>query len=189
MDIRAQKAELRKHIRELQSRLQPEDIAAGDKKIIRRVLDLSEYRQAKTLFLFVSTAAEIDTGPLLLNALADGKRVAVPRCIGDGIMRAYVISGTEDLAEGAYGILEPYETCLPLTVEEMDFGVIPCVSCDRQGNRLGHGGGFYDRYLANVAFPTAALCREQLLCGRIPSDSFDIAVDMVITDKKIYRRK
>lgn len=189
MDIRAQKAELRKHIRELLSSLQPEDVAAGDRKITGRVLGLSEYRQANTLFLFVSTAAEIDTAPLLLDALAGGKRVAVPRCIGDGIMRAYVISGTEDLAEGAYGILEPRETCLPLAAEEIDFGVIPCVSCDRRGHRLGHGGGFYDRYLAGAAFPTAALCREPLLCDRIPSDNFDIAVDMVITDKKIYRRK
>lgn len=188
MDIRAQKTELRKHIRKLQSCLQPEYIAACDKKIAERVLGLSEYRRAATVFLFVSTAAEIDTAPLLLNALADGKRVAVPRCIGDGIMRACVISGTEDLAEGAYGILEPRDTCPPLPAGEIDFGVIPCVSCDRQGNRLGHGGGFYDRYLAGAAFPAAALCRELLLCDSIPSGNFDVTVDMVITEEKIYRR-
>lgn len=189
MDIRAEKTKLRKHIRKLQSRLQSEDIAVSDRKIAERVLGLSEYQRAATLFLFISTAAEIDTAPLLRNALASGKRVAVPRCIGDGIMQAYVISGTEDLTEGAYGILEPRETCPLLPADAIDFGVVPCVSCDRQGNRLGHGGGFYDRYLADAAFPTAALCRELLLCDWIPSDNFDVIVDMVITDEKIYRNK
>lgn len=187
MDIRAQKAELRKYIRKLQNSLQPEDIAASDRKIAERVIGLSEYQRAATLFLFVNTAAEIDTAPLLRNALAGGKRVAVPRCIGNGIMRAYVISGMEDLAEGVYGILEPDDTCPPLSALEIDFGVIPCVSCDRLGNRLGHGGGFYDRYLADAVFPTAALCREVLLCDWIPSDSFDVIMDMVITDEKIYQ--
>lgn len=188
MDVGARKSELRKHIRKLQSRLQPQYIAASDMRITARVLELNEYRQAETLFIFVGTATEIDTAPLLQNALASGKRVAVPRCVGDGIMQAYVISGTEDLAAGAYGILEPRHTCPPIPAEEIDFGVIPCISCDRQGNRLGHGGGFYDRYLAGVKFPTAALCREPLLCDCIPSGNFDIAVDMVITEDKIYRR-
>lgn len=187
MDIRTQKAELRKHIRKLQNSLQPEDIAVGDQKIAERVLALSEYQRAATLFLFISTAAEIDTSPLLRKALADGKRVAVPRCIGDGIMQAFVISGIEDLAEGAYGILEPRDTCAPLPAEEIDFGIIPCISCDRKGNRLGHGGGFYDRYLAGAAFPTAALCRELLLCDWIPYGKFDVTMDMVITDEEIYR--
>ena len=80
---------------------------------------------------------------------------------------------------------------------EIDFGVIPCVSCDMEGHRLGHGGGYYDRYLelaekqvkslAKKCFPRAVICRERLMTAKVPAEATDQKMDFVVNENKIVR--
>jgi 5-formyltetrahydrofolate cyclo-ligase len=149
---------------------------------------LPEYQRAGTVFAFVGAKWEIDTKELLRNALAAGKRVAVPLCVGPGIMEARLISGLDELAPGAYGIPAPLASCPVCPPAEIDFAVIPCVACDRAGRRLGQGGGYYDRFLAGAAFTKAAICRDIGLVDRIPAEPRDHPVDCVVTETAVYRR-
>ena len=182
MDKRSQRSEIKKKM----AALTAEYIRLSDAAILDRLLSLPEYRSASFLFTYVSLGREVDTHALILHALGCGKRVAVPRCIGDGIMEFCEIRSLDEFAPGRMHIPEPGPGCVSIPLSAADFAVIPCVSCDRDRNRLGHGGGYYDRYLAQTSVPCAALCREALLLDAVCRESHDRSVDMVITERFIY---
>lgn len=182
-DKKSQRTEIKNRIKNLTEEYKK----ASDISISNAIFSLSEYKTASFIFCYVSTENEIDTRAVIQRTWADGKRIAVPRCIRKGIMELYEIHSFNDLENGAYGILEPKMDCNTVSVNEIDFGIIPCVSCDRDRNRLGHGGGYYDRYLAQSDFVTAALCREQLMLDHVITEAHDLPVDIVISEKNIYR--
>jgi 5-formyltetrahydrofolate cyclo-ligase len=180
------KPELRKFIDARRKQLEEAAIDASNRRVMENLLSIPAYRQAKTIFCFVGTPAEIDTKPIILDALAQGKRVGVPRCITKGVMRAYEIRALSDLQNGKYDIEEPKEGCIYVDPREIDFVIAPCVTCNATGQRLGYGGGFYDRYLESLSVPKAALCRSALMYEEIPLESHDKPVDIVVTDQQIY---
>ena len=81
-----------------------------------------------------------------------------------------------------FGIPEPDGTARLLRPREINLMIVPCIAADRQGYRLGHGGGYYDRYLANTTGITVCLCRERLLQANLPHDALDRRVDIVLTE-------
>lgn len=161
----------------------------ADEEIFRRTVSLPEYGQAGTVFCFVGTHTEIDTVPILEDAWKRGKRVCVPKCVGKGIMNAYRISGMDDLETGSYGILEPGEEADMIPPGEIDLALVPCLSCSRDGKRLGYGGGYYDRYLSQTAAPKAVLCRSRVMRENIPVDRYDVQMDMVICEAGMFTCK
>lgn len=177
------KAELRKRLLETRSGLSKRYCQEADKAILERLLAQPVYRRAQVIFTYVSTEAETDTKNLIRLALASGKTVAVPKCAEKGMMKAIRIAGLEDLERGAYNLLEPKARCQEMEPQDIDLAVVPCVSCSRQGARLGYGGGYYDRYLTLTPAFRAVLCREQLICDTIPTTPFDCPMDLVITEK------
>lgn len=181
-----EKKEQRRLIRELTASLPEAYCLEADKRIYEKVVSLDEFVKSTFIFCFVSTDSEVDTRPIIRNAWRHGKRVAVPRCISKGIMEIYEIRSFDDLEPGAYNIPEPKKECKLITPSQIDFSIIPCVSCDRQGRRLGHGGGYYDRYLEITDFVTAAVCRQRLLLDRISTEPHDQNVDYVITEAEVY---
>ena len=86
---------------------------------------------------------------------------------------------------GAYGIQEPKMSCALVTAADIDFAVVPCLSFDRKGRRLGQGGGYYDRLLPQLRCPTALICREQLMSPEVPVEEHDMRCTMLITEKGI----
>lgn len=104
---------------------------------------------------------------------------------GKGQMEACVITKEEDLEEGKFGIMEPKAGCKVLMPEQIDLIVLPCLSCDKKGNRLGYGGGYYDRYLEKCTGVRVVICREKLMLDEIPAESFDQKGDFLITEKGI----
>ena len=160
----------------------------ADRKITESVLELNEYKSADCVFCYVSTEKEMDTFSILQDILQSGKHLGVPKCTGKGIMNVYEIHSLQELYPGAYGILEPKEDPERLIQPEaIDFAFIPCISCDRSGRRLGHGGGYYDRYLEKTHCVKAALCREELLVDEIPVEEHDLRMDFVISEKGCYK--
>ena len=149
--IKEQKKELRTKVKKKISKLSRRETEESDKKILHQIKSLAEYKNADTIFCYVSTEKEINTISLLQEILDSGKRLGVPKCTGKGIMDAYEIQNLEQLKIGSYGILEPGEECdIILDPTEIQFAIIPCISCNRKGERLGHGGGYYDRYLEKM---------------------------------------
>lgn len=146
-----EKKQLRAQIRAEEAALSQRYLESADAAIAARVLAMPEYLQAGTVFCFVSTPREIDTRPILADALARGKRLCVPLCAEKGVMELRRITALDQLAPGAYGIPEPPADSPAVSCDETDFAVIPCLSCDRSGRRLGRGGGYYDRFFVRLS--------------------------------------
>ena len=117
------------------------------------------------MFCFVSTLEEINTRPILLNALETGKRLCVPRCAAGRKMDLVVIQSLEDLELGAFDLLEPRSGLPTLRADEVDFAVLPCLSCDRQGNRLGRGGGLLRPLFVPLSRRHGAWCAGNGSCA------------------------
>ncbi len=160
-----------------------------DAKILKNLLTLPEYRSAELILLYCSYGDEVDTGELARRAASEGKRIAFPRCeIGGGekSMDFYecpsreLISGYRDIPEPPIGA--PRVRC-----DKSTLCIVPALAYDKEKNRLGYGGGFYDRYLADFDGITVGLCREAFLFESLPRDEHDLPVDIIITDKEVYK--
>ncbi len=184
----AKKRSLRRTIRERLREIPPAEAEKSDALICKKLLQLPEYERAGTVFGFAGTGWEIRLTAFFVQALADGKRIALPRVIGPGQMEARLVSGLAELVPSAYGIPAPPEDAALCAPEDIGFAVVPCVSCDRRCRRLGQGGGFYDRFLAAAGFPSAAVCRNAGMSEEIPAAPWDYPVDLVVTESCVYRR-
>ncbi len=184
--VRDEKERQRREIRKRIAALGAEYCRAADEAIRGKLISLREFQEAGCIFCFVGAGWEIDTVPLIRTALRMGKRVAVPRCVGEGEMEAYEITSLEELRPGRYGIAEPEPSCRPVSAAEIDLAILPCLSCDAEGRRLGHGGGYYDRYLAGTDFVTAAVCRKKLLLEKVCTEPHDRRADLVVTEEEIF---
>lgn len=142
--IKEQKKELRTKVKKKISKLSRRETEESDKKILHQIKSLAEYKNADTIFCYVSTEKEINTIPLLQEILDSGKRLGVPKCTGKGIMDAYEIQNLEQLKIGSYGILEPGEECdITLDPTEIQLLIIPCISCEPgRVNGSDMAGGF-----------------------------------------------
>lgn len=167
--------------------LGPGYLRAVGQAVAKRLAALPEYRRAGTVLAFAGTDRELDTGPLLTMILSDGKRLALPRCVGPGQMQALLAEDPALLRPGAYGILEPEADWPPVLPAEIQLAVVPCLACDRAGHRLGHGGGYYDRYLAAYGGDAVLACPQALVLDRVPQGPFDRPVPLVVTESGVYR--
>lgn len=186
MTKQAEKQRLRRTVRDLEARLSSRYKSDSSRAIAAHLLAMPEYQAAGTVFCFVGTAREIDTRPILADALAAGKILCVPLCTAPGVMELRRIAALEALSPGAYGILEPPAGAPAVGVDEVDFAVLPCVTCDRLGRRLGKGGGYYDRFLAHYRGGSVLLCREKLIREEIPVEPHDYPVPWVLTERGLY---
>ena len=87
-----------------------------------------------------------------------------------------------DLEPGAMGISEPKRSCPVLRPEDVELAVVPCTTFDRAGNRLGQGGGYYDRILPRLRCPTVCICREKLLADAVPTEPHDLRCTLYLTE-------
>ena len=183
------KKELRRQTLARIAALDPAYTRSADRIIIQNLLALPEYGKAACVFCFVGTGHEISTAPFLERVLSDGKILCVPLCTGKRAMEARRITSLSQLRRGFYGLLEPdSEGTVPVAPEQIDLAIIPCVTCSRGGERLGHGGGYYDTYFSqNRAIPSVMICREQILRDDIPREAHDLIFPVVVTEGGIFR--
>lgn len=186
MTRQEEKQRLRRTIRQLESRLSPRYLEASGRAITAQLLAMPEYRAAGTVFCFAGFGREVDTRPILEDALESGKVLCVPLCAGPGEMELRRITALGQLSPGAFGIPEPPADSAPVEADEVDFAVLPCVTCDRAGRRLGRGGGYYDRFLSRYRGGAVLLCRERLLREEIPVEPHDGPVPWVLTERGLY---
>ena len=183
------KSELRAQIAAEVKALSADYCESADAAICRAVTESELYKKARTVFCYIGTAREIDTKAILSAALADGKRLALPLCVGKGIMEGREIRSLDDLVNGKYDIPAPREDCPIIAPEEFDLVVVPCSSGNSKGQRLGYGGGFYDRYLSRTNCPKVLLCREALSKENIPTEEHDLIMDYFVSEDGMVRCK
>ena len=181
-----EKQQLRRTMRALESGLSARYKAESSRAIAAHLLAMPEYQEAGTVFCFVGTDREIDTRPILEDVLAAGKRLCVPQCVGKGIMELRQVTDLRQLIPGAYGILEPSADAPLVSLDEVDFAILPCLTCNHLGQRLGQGGGYYDRFLSHYRGGTVLLCREKLIREEIPLEPHDYPVPWVLTERGLY---
>lgn len=161
-----------------------EEKTAADRRLLAELLASPAYREAETLATYLSLPHEVDTSGLIARAQADGKRVLVPKVLGLGKM-IFVAYDPDQLVAGAFGILEPASD-QPVPKAEIDLIHVPGLIFDPRGYRLGYGGGFYDRYLADYVGATLATAYAFQL-GDLTPAPHDIPVKELLIDDPTER--
>lgn len=160
----------------------------AEREITENFLSLEEYKNAGYVLLYAATEGEISADEIFKSALAAGKKVYFPKSFSGGIMEFYRVESLSELSLGKFGIREP--SGIEKFENQPDaLCVVPGFSFDKNGYRLGYGGGYYDRFLADFSGIKAGLCLSDFVSDKLPNDSFDISADIIVTEKGVMRIK
>lgn len=173
------KTELRRSIRACKRAMTAQEIEERSARLGQLFTASEAYRNAKTIYGYLPYNQEVRTVPMLEQALKDGKKVAVPKCYGDEMQFIYLEDLTQ-VAPGYANIPEPIADG-PVAQDKTALVLMPGMAFDREGHRIGYGGGFYDKFLAaEPDHPTLALCYEFQMLPHLETEAHDIPVDYVI---------
>ena len=178
------KQALRKTLLARLSALSPEERRASDGVLFSAFLALPQAEEADALFLFWGVPGrEPETERLVRALTARGKRVGLPRMLPGRGMEVRLFQPEVPLVRAPFGLWEPPEDAPLLDKSSIQLALVPAVCYDRAGYRLGFGGGYYDRWLADFSGFTAGLCRGRVLQDRVPREPHDRRVDLVLTEE------
>lgn len=177
------KSELRIEMRAKLHAITTEQRAHASTLACARLREQKIWAQAKSVMFYATLCDELDFSPLVEEALADGKTVALPKFVEATKSYApFKISHAQrDCAAGKFGIVEPTATCAQFPANRLDLILVPGVAFDLTGHRLGRGQGYYDRLLANVAGIKCGVAFDEQLVQRIPAEAHDIRMNCVLT--------
>ena len=153
--------------------------------IAARLTGMPELENVKTVMAYASFRSEVDTGLLISWCRQQGKRVALPKVAGAGTMEAFLVADPRvDLRPGVWGIPEPRSGLERVDPSEIDVVIVPGVSFDLCGGRLGYGGGFYDAYLPGVRADTllVGIAFRAQVVGCVPIGRHDVGMDVLVTE-------
>ena len=180
------KKTFRKGILEKIAALPQEYITASNAGIYENFINLPEFAKAQTIFAYISEKREPDTIQIIEKALELGKIVALPVSYDGGIMVPKIVKDLDSLEIGKFGIPAPKEDTPSLDEKDIDLIIVPAVTFNKNGYRLGRGGGYYDRFLEKTHAFSVGLGREQLICD-VPLESHDMPVICLVTESGVYR--
>ena len=166
----------------------PESISAKSEIIADKLISHPWYMQSNTIFIYVSKDNEVETRQIIKNALDAGKNVCVPRIVRKERMDAVPIKNPAgDLEPGILGIYEPKAHLKPVLAEDIDLVIVPGLVFDRNGYRIGYGGGYYDMFLDNIpqSCKTIGVAFDFQITDKLPIDEFDRQVMLIITDSEM----
>lgn len=180
------KREVRQHAKILRAALDQKSLGRA---MADALFGLPAWQQAHTVLAFASLPDEPDTAPMLRQALAEGKRLLLPRVTGDGTMDWVEIPDLGLLQRGTFGIWEPPAALPPVCPpdDSTALALLPCLAVGADGVRLGRGGGYYDRFLAHYKGKRLLLCPTALILPHIPADAWDVRFhpEEILTEKGI----
>ena len=173
------KKALRNKIREMKRAMTQEQITSASLRLGELFCNHPLYFHAKTIYGYLPYNQEVRTAPMLERALADGKRVAVPKVFGDEMKFIY-LDDLSAVEKGYAGIPEPVSDG-PIADDPAALVLMPGLAFDAQGHRIGYGGGFYDKFLAaEPGHPTIALCYAFQMVDYLETEEYDVPVDCVL---------
>ncbi len=174
---------------ELRRAAHPAETARKSLMIQRSLFALDRYAASKAVMTYVSLPDEVQTGLILSNSLREGKKLAVPSLKNSGqIIPSLVYDPEDELSPGCFGVLEPAPGHIrPYPPAEIDLVIVPGVAFDCEGNRLGMGGGYYDKFLSPLSGRRAAvgLAFGFQVISSVPSERHDTRVDFIITEDSV----
>ncbi len=191
IDIQNKKNILRKDILKRRNDLSDIERELKSKQIINTLMNLNEMKIAEKICVYVSKGSEVDTFSLIEQLINMDKAVYAPKSdIKSNLMTFFRVNSLSELSLGAFSILEPsaenekYECS-----HKNDICIVPALSFDRQGYRLGYGKGYYDRFLKAFKGLKIGICLDEFVTKTLPKFDTDIPVDMIITENEKYMCK
>ena len=177
------KASLRDQIRARLQKLSAAERAAASTSLCARLREQPVWSAARFVLLFALLPDEPDLWPILNEAIAAGKSVALPAFAPgtNGYLARQIIDPVRDLVAGRFGIREPLPACPEVLLNRLDLVLVPGIAFDVRGGRLGRGRGFYDRLLAGVRGPKCGVAFEEQIVEAVPVGPLDIRLNCILT--------
>ncbi len=184
------KETIRKLVRKQLSAMSPTVAHTKSMAACKRLMTLPEFEKATTVMIYLPIPGEVDVSPLALRGWQEDKTIAAPKLAWDKrhMVPIQIRSLETGLVESRSYLREPADG-EPVSLDMLDVVVVPALAYDRKGNRLGRGGGFYDRFLATRDFKGVSVgiaFREQVL-DELPVGEHDVPVDIIVTDEEVLR--
>ncbi len=184
---------IRRQVVAWRDQLTPQEVAIRSEHAVENLFQLAEFMAASTVMFYASFKSEVQTMGAIARCLKQGRRVALPLTSAkEKMLRPYLIKDPKrDLKPGYCAIPEPDpDLAVLLNPRDIDVVIVPGSVFDRNGGRLGYGGGFYDRFLANrapAAFRVALAFELQVIDAGLPLEPHDQPLDCLVTEKNILR--
>lgn len=182
-EIIRSKASLRQELRLALKNHSETAIAEASARAAARLTRQEIWKEARSVLFYSAIGGELDLSPLIEGALQSGKTVLLPRFAAKtGTYEAVgVLDFEKDCAPGKFGIAEPGSHCAVYPLKSLDLALAPGLGFDVAGRRLGRGGGFYDRLLAQIGGAKCGVAFDEQVIGRIPAEGHDIRMDFILT--------
>ena len=182
-----EKKALRKQMQQQLAALPSDTYYSDSTRIHEQLMTLQRFQQATVVGITISAFPEVETRKLIEQMWQLGKRVAVPRCKPKTReMDFYIINSFDELETVYMTLLEPIPArTTAVLADDIDIMIVPGIVFDRQGYRIGYGGGYYDRYLPTFHGATVALCFSSQIVAKVPKDSYDYPIDRIVTEEEI----
>ena len=179
MSVSIEKAALRKHLLEKRDATSAELRNIISKQIHENLKKNSSFTNAQNIACYFPIGSEVNTHNIMLDVLKQGKRLLLPKIMGDNI-EFHIVSNLEKLEKGRFEIMEPKDSCE--RTKKIDCVLIPTVGVSKSGVRLGYGHGYYDRFLLSTDAMKISLTYSKQVIKSIPNDSHDIKMDWIVTE-------
>lgn len=176
------KNEMRRFFLNLRREMGEEKIEDYSEKIYEKLIKTDLYQKADTIFVYVSMEKEINTEKIIRKAIEDSKEIYVPFIEGKS-MKAKKLEKYEDLVEGKFQIKT---TSSNISIDNPDLTLVPGLTFDKSKNRIGYGGGYYDKFLANSKTTSLGLFASPFESIEIPTEEYDIALDYILTEEGLF---
>ncbi|WP_458412491.1 5-formyltetrahydrofolate cyclo-ligase [Schinkia sp. CFF1] len=181
------KSEIRQMMKVKLQQLSGDVINQWSSDIAALLYNSQDWIAANTIGITISRKREVATKTIIEKGWEQGKRIVVPKCDpGTKEMTFRVLHSFDQLEIVYYGLEEPKESeTTAVSANDIDFLLVPGLVYNKEGYRIGFGGGYYDRFLSKYEGRTAALAFEVQLLGELPLEEHDIPVDTLITNKQV----
>lgn len=185
-----EKKSLRNKILIVRDSLDKSEKEIMDNSIYNKLINLDLYKKAKSMFVYINFSNEIDTVKIINKALEDDKEVYIPKIYReDKSMRAIRLNSFSELERNFMGILEPVKDSDYIEKENIDLIIVPGAVFDKSGNRIGYGGGYYDRFLSTIKEKKnkVVLAYDLQVINEIEPEIHDVKVDYIITENNLIK--
>lgn len=175
-------------IRQISYSIDIKEAAFKSEIIAKKVISLNKFKESKSIFIYLAKDNEVNTDYIIQQSLQENKSVFVPLIIGNEMDIAKINTSTK-FRIGKFGIREPLGAEIIKDGQLIDLSIIPMVAFDSNLNRLGHGKGFYDKWLNKNVTLKIGICFEERKFDKVPIDNNDVQMDVIISEKEIYLKK
>ncbi|MCL4386464.1 MAG: 5-formyltetrahydrofolate cyclo-ligase [Actinobacteria bacterium] len=189
-NINLEKKIIRKKIQEARNQLSLKEHELKSRIITKKLLKTGEYKSSQTIFIYYPFRSEIDTKGIIKDALKKGKKIIMPKIAGSQLKVFYVSNLKNDLKTGSFGIMEPdVLKCGEAKFDEIDLAIVPGLCFDLNFNRIGYGGGYYDKIseMLRKDVKKIALAFDLQMVKNVPCCPYDKKINIIITESQIYK--